>query len=386
MPASLAAPAEPSLAPRVRPAATWAAVYLGAAAVAFVSVMPMLVGVLAQDLGLGAERAGVLAATDRAGALAGTVVCVLALRRQSRRRIAAAGMLALTVGNAVTGFFTAWGPLLVCRFAVGFAQGTVSAICYAAMGGCPRPARAFAFYCALQMILGSLGAWIIPWLLEVGGWPAPFHALALLALPGIGVAALIPGSLPKRSPERGGAKAPNSSRAWIALASIFVFFVGAGGLYAFLERIGDAAGLTRAVIARSLSMASLAGLAGSLLAGGVAHRWGAGRGAALGGALSLAAMAAFLLPANGVLFPVAAAGFNFSWNLLYPFQFAGLAQADRRGSATAFTPAATGSGFALGPALAAVLFEHHGSGAVSMVALGLGMMSLALLFGAARSK
>jgi len=361
-------------------ASVWAAIYVGAAVVAFVSVLPMMVGVLARDLGLGDQRAGYLVAGDRAGGLIGTLVGVLLLRRRSGRTVVVTGLCGLIAGNVATGFFSAFESLFVCRFAAGIAQGTVSAFCYATLGRSSRPARAFSFYCALQLILGSVGSLLIPGLVQAGGWRAPFYALAALVVPGLAVASLLsaraggPPPAPQRGPNRG------SWAAWAILGSILSFFIGAGGLYAYLERIGEAGRLSGDVIARSLSVASLAGLAGALLVGFAAHRLGRARGAALGGAMCFASIAAFLLPTSEGMYWAATAAFVFAWDFFYPFQFAILAEADRRGAVTALTPAATGSGLAAGPALAALLLDRTGPGGVPLLGLGMSVVSFSLLF------
>jgi len=366
--------------PRALGAAEWTAIYLGVIAAAFASVLPMLVGVLATTMGVGAGRAGYVAAADMAGGLVGTLLAVTAGRRMSWASAMRLYLSALVAGNVASAFAGTYAVLLPLRFATGVAEGAALAICYSVMGASILPERALGVYCAGQMLLGAVGSLAMPALVHAGGWPAPFLALAILSLPGL--------ALVRTLPTRPLAVTSATTRSWLsgiewrtyaALGSVLLFFTGAGALYAYLERLGAAVGLEGTIVARSIAASNIAGLSGSLLASIVARAIGRRPGAAAGGALALLAMLAFCADSpSALVFLVACCTLMFAWNVFFPFQFGLLAGGDRTGGASALTHALTGTGLALGPALAAYLVTGGSVLRVppASVAITLGAMAL----------
>jgi predicted MFS family arabinose efflux permease len=372
---------EPKVAARSTSVA--AAIYLGVTAAAFASVLPMIVGVLAGPMGLGAGRAGYIAAADMAGGIAGTFLSLWAMRR-IRWPVAMRLFLVLLIGtNVATVWVSAYAPLLVVRTLAGVSEGAVLTICYAVLGVAASPERALAFYCAGQMLLGAVGSLAIPWMVASGGRSAPFWALAAFAVPGLLCAGALPAPLKTPAPRDERRAHPTPGRTWLVwagLASIFLYFSGAGAVYAYLERLGIAAELSPLTVASALSAASIAGLCGSLMVGVLARQLDQRLGSGGSALLTLAAMLALMADSHSVtVFTAATCAFLFAWNIFYPMTFGALAAVDQAGAATASTHAVTGSGLALGPALAAFLLPWLGIHQIPLVGMAAVVLGLALL-------
>ena len=365
----------------------WVAIYIGIVAATFAAVLPMLVGVLASSMGLGATRAGYVVALDRAGSLVGTFTALWMMRRRGWATTMRVFLPLLMFGNLASGLTTSYGALLPLRLLTGLSEGGAVAIAYAIMGASTLPERSLAWYCAGQMVVGALGSLAIPYLVNVSGWPAPFFALAALAAPALFVIRLLPeqGDAAFARPARGATKGGLSPAAWAGMGSVLLYFVGAGALFAYLERLGNSLGIAAQTVAWSIAASNVVGLCGSLLAGSLARWVGRRRGASVGALLTVIAIAALCMPGLGApAFAAATCLLMFAWNVFYPFQFGLLAGADRAGVASGITPALTGSGLALGPALAAFVLTQHGYESVALLSLLIVLASFPFLWPAAR--
>jgi predicted MFS family arabinose efflux permease len=344
--------------------ATWAAIYLGVAAATLPSVLPVMVGVLADNLAFGAVRAGYVASANMIGVALGSVICTVAARRWSWQSLIRAGAAAMIGANLLTTLVAAFPQVATLRLVSGLGEGIVGAICYAAMGRSRRPARALAFYIAGQGLVGALGMGAIPTVVARAGWPWLFVLVSLVALPAFWLAKPIE-TLRTEPTEEAGANVPAATwLSWYALTGIFVFALGMSAVWAFVERIGHSKAIDLAHLSGSLSAAAIANMAGSLLVGFAAHRLGAAAGIATGYSLVSAGLVALASSGGWPLFLVAIALIFFAWGFYIPFQFTLLARVDAVGHRTLLIPLVTGGGLTLGPAIGGLLIAAGGTSAV----------------------
>jgi predicted MFS family arabinose efflux permease len=346
------------------PFATWAAIYLGVAAATLPSVLPVMVGVLTDQLAFGAVRAGYVASANMIGVALGSVICTVAARRWSWRSLIRAGAATMIGANLVTTLVAAFPQVATLRLISGLGEGIVGAICYAAMGRSRRPARALAFYIAGQGLVGAVGMGVIPTVVARAGWPWLFVLVSLVALPAFWLARPIETLRTQPTEET----APNASAvtwlSWYALAGIFIFALGMSAVWAFVERIGHSKGIDLAHLSGSLSAAAIANMAGSLLVGFAAHRLSAATGLTTGYSLVLAGLVALSSSGGWALFLGAIALIFFAWGFYIPFQFTLLARVDAVGQRTLLIPLVTGGGLTLGPAIGGLLIATGGTSAV----------------------
>lgn len=366
--------ADPSSAPSSMPAptpraSTWAAIYLGVAAATLPAVLPVMVGVFADRFGYGVAGAGTVAALNMAGILVGSLLCPLITARFGWAAVVRASLAVMIAGNLLTMLDDHYGYVAATRLLSGLGEGVVGGICYAAMGRSARPERSISIYFAGQSVVGMIGMGSFGWIAASLGWPWLFLILSAIAVPGFWLAAVIGRAQPEAAAGPRAARSPGNPLVIGALACILLYFIGMASLWPFLERIGIGKGLSPGIVAFALSASAFGGLAGSLVAGAVADRLSRTTGLLSGLGLLAAAVGGLLfMPGTGA-FVLSVSLFAFAWPFQYAFQFGLLASLDRDGRLIALTPAMTGGGLAVGPAIGGLLLENLSLGAVTAFCL-----------------
>jgi len=329
--------------------------------------MPVMVGVLAEELAFGTAGAGYVASANLAGVCLGSIACLPLARRRSWAALIVVGAVLMIGTNLLTTLHSSYAHVFTMRFLSGLGEGVIAGICYAAMGHSREPARALAFYVAGQGVVGAVGMGLMPAVVTDYGWRWFFVLVSVLALPAFVLAKPI-GTLQDRvAGPRSSGRSVLSWRSAYALFSILLYFVGMSAIWAFLERIGHAKGLDMTQLSLSLSASAVANMIGSLAVGFAAHRLSTMQGLAIGMAALVASLAGLVASDEWQAFLVSASLFSFSWGFYFPYQFRLLARVDQ--SVTGVMPAITGGGLTIGPAVGGVLLAT--SGTASVCAFGL---------------
>ncbi len=347
------------------PASLWAAVYVGIAAATLPAVLPVMVGVMTDQLGFGLERAGYVASANMGGVALGSILGAGLTRRWSWATVIICGAAIMIGANALTMLGSTFAYVAALRFTSGLGEGLVAGICYAAMGQSGQPARALAFYAAGQGLVGAVGMGFIPTAIAHSGWQMLFVLISLLALPTFWLAGAI-GSLDRRGIHVQTAVKISTVAwlGWAAVGTLLAQFVGMSAIWAFLERLGDSKGLDTFHLSLALSASAIANMVGSLTVGLVAHRISGLNGIAVAFVLFLLSLAGNLLWNEWQVYVVTGVLFMLSWTVYFPFQFGLLARFDHRGTLAAIMPAVTGTGLTVGPAIGGVLLARGGIAAI----------------------
>lgn len=346
------------------PAAVWAAIYVGVAAATLPAVLPVMVGIFADGFEYGLARAGLVASFNMGGILAGCLLSPIVAARLSWKVAVRIALAVMIGGNLLTLLNGPFAYVAVTRAFSGVGEGVVAGICYAAMGRAARPERVISVYFGGQSIVGMIGLGSFGWVAATFGWPWIFLLLSLVAVPGFWLAVRIGEAQPAPAAAMSGlrfARAP-----LVAMAFILILFVGMASLWPFIERIGIGRGLDAAAVAFALSASAFGGLAGSAAAGIVADRMSRSVGLLCGVAMLAAGIAGLGLSSGPWEFAAALWLFAFAWPFQYAFQFGLLAASDPGGRIVALTPAITGGGLTIGPALGGILLENWGLTVVSL--------------------
>jgi predicted MFS family arabinose efflux permease len=364
------------------PGPLWAAIYVGVAAATLPAVLPVMVGVMAEQLGFGVERAGFVASANMAGIAFGSIVGAVLTRRWSWTSVIIIGLVVMIGANLLTTLGTTFNYVAATRLASGLGEGLIAGICYAAMGRSGQAARALAFYVAGQGLVGAVGLGFMTAAVEHWGWQVLFVLVSILALPAFWLARSI-GSLDARGSLNAAslvAKTKREAITWLGSGAVFALlaqFVGLSSIWAFLERLGHAKEIDAFHLSLALSASAIANMVGSLLVGLFAHRIRGLQGIAMAFVLFSVSMAATFISDDWRVYLVAAVLFMLSWAVYFPFQFGLLAKFDRGGSLAAVMPAVTGGGFTIGPALGGIFLAKGGTGGI--LAWGFGCVLLSTL-------
>lgn len=343
-------------------------------------LIPLLVGAMVTDRGFSEEQAGYMASADLAGYTVTTLLTALLLHRMSWRSAALAALALMIGANIGTTFLYTASSFAAIRFASGAGGGILAAIATVSLGQTDRPDRNYGVLFAASLLFGAAGLWGLPLLLGRFGLNGGYWVVALLALVTVPFAV----RLPKDRQGREQATTTSCARtpwllAAIVLAAILVFWTEQNTVYAYMERMGAAAGLTPEYIGFGLGIVNLAGFAGAALVAWLGTRFGRAVPLVLVTAVKLGCFAALGIKVGAISYLLAFATLAVAWNVMNPFQFGILAAVDPSGRALAMASTVTGAGLAIGPAAGAMVIGHGGGyGTILWLASALAIVSLIL--------
>lgn len=339
-------------------------------------LLPMLIGAFTENLALSTSQVGLLGSADMTGMFVAAIVATFWVRSANWRVVAVVSCGLLVACHLASGLIQAFAPLLIIRLLAGIAGGSLMSIALTSLGDSRHPDRYFALFVAAQLILGGIGLWLFPDLLAQFGLGGVFGGLASIVFASALLIPLIPqqGRMPAASAPEESAHGdagqmdsgdPVHGRTLrpgvMALVACFIFNMGIMAVWAYLERMGDAAGLAGDFIGRTLGLSLVAALVGALLAAGFANRFG--RVMPLLVTLGVQAIALLLLwPSLGAdlsrgSFKVAVMLFAFGWNFPVAYQLAITVTIDFSGRLVVLFLSAVKLGYAVAPVIAAQLLR-----------------------------
>ncbi len=341
-----------------------AASYMTAVGAILFNTMPVLLGAVADGFGASNDELGLLAAVGLLGASVVLVSSYFWVRRVRWRRhlgwSICSGIAAIAALYTVDSF----AGLLIVFPLIGVAMASTFAPALAALSDARDPARAFGFSITAQVLLAAVALFLIPaFAVPRYGFSGVVAVLLALFAPALLLLRWIPdgGERPER-PEPPAAEGRVNLRLWalLGIAAMAVYFVGLNGTWAFLERIGNAAGVSGEAIGTALATSMVLGASGAALAGALGQRLPFAPALWASPALFLIFILIALDVRTGLGFTAAALIFNVAWNFSLPYQMNLIANVDLAGRYIVLVPAAQTLGGALGPALSGSLSVAFG--------------------------
>lgn len=365
--------------------AVLAAILLAKAAIATFSIAPFLLGSYVDYVGLTTRQASqVLSVEIFSIAIANVCAALFWIHKARCRSWAIRLLLVLLVLNISCVFAGDFNALLVLRSAVGLTEGSLLAIGFGLLSASRRPDRSFGLMFAVSLTVGATNVRILPLYLETAGATGLFINLALYA-----VAALLcsqwitrdriidkdPHSAVTSKPVTVAGKAAFPAIALIfLLIANYVYFIGQGGVWSFLERWGLQQGLDLAGIATALSLSLIGGVGGGLTAAWLDIR--IGRLVPLSSAIILAigSILLFRYTDSFINFVIAACVFNFVNNFGHPYILGLASSIDKSSRLTVLSGALHTGGQATGPFIIGMLVTD--TDFVNALWLGIGVFAL----------
>lgn len=366
----------------IRTAHLVAALAVGSLALLTLGLQPLLLGALLEAHRVSLEGVGLVAMAEIValglGVLLGDVMQPL-----SRLRSVTVGAALLAAAlNALT--LRASGDLgfLLVRAGAGLCEGLLVWVTTAVIVRAAQPDRVAGVFFVMQTIAQALlGLWLANAAVPAWGWPGAFAALAALLLLPLALALALPPRLVALTPPA------VSGFAWsvrTALPLVLVFFqlAALGGLWAYVEPLGQDAGFSppavQTLIAACLGLQVVGGCCGSALVRRLPARAALGGGSLVLGAVALA-VTHTLTGAGGTAFAALCAVFAFTWLFVTPFQMRMAFDADGSGRIASLIPAAQVFGIACGPLTASFVVVGEQARAVPWVSAGFAAAALLAL-------
>lgn len=349
-------------------------------------LIPLLVGSMVTDRGFSEQQAGLLASADLAGYAIATFFTAIVLHRFNWRKMAYAALAVMIVANIGATFVYGFGAFAAIRFFSGIGCGVLAAIATVSLGHTEKPDKSYGLLFAASLLFGTAALWGLPVLLETSGLNGAYILIACLAL----LIGFVVRHLPEDFAPRAAVASDAKEYHWILVGAVLVaitlFWAEQNALYAYMERIGNASGLTGQYIGFALGAANLTGFVGAALVASIGSRFGR----ALPIVVSTVVQLACLWSLSGHLSPtaylVAIGLISLAWNVVNPYQLGVLAMVDPGGRALAMSATVVGVGLAAGPAMAAVVVGSGGYDGILWLASALAVLSVVLIIPALRPR
>lgn len=342
---------------------------------------PLIVGALIDDYQFTPSQAGFVAGIEMVGiGLASFCMAITASAKNRKKAIYLGAMLGIlgSLGPLLT---SAYMPVLVSRFIAGVGCGMVAPIVLAILGTTRNPDRTFGQY-YLTSYLASAA------MMAVGTWAvAAFHVKGAYGLMSLALIAIfltarnIPYAIEDVSED---AKVEQKSsfpmkEGLLTLGLSFVYWIGMGALWSFVERLGMQASLTLSEIGAALSLGQLTSIAGALMTSLLHIRYR--RLPVLAVAISLAVASVILLGWSGSLigFMIGVCTFSFIWPVFLAYLGGIMATLDRGGRIVALSVTSQTLGMAVGSAVGGTMSDQFGYVAVPVSATFCFILCLVLL-------
>lgn len=350
------------------------------------NLIPTIIGRLVNDFGVDVTTAGFVA-TGMTLINSATVLGVAPLvRRGHRTSLALAGAGILIAVSVIGMFFQSGALICVLLLVAGAGSGLALATASASVSATSNPARS----ANIAMIFNRLVVAVAYFMVPVLG-TSMFAIFLILCIPGFLVlftARWLPEAprataAAQAAPAR--ARAASAGKvAWMLAIAMGLLAVTDDGVIGLSELIGIAFfGEGGSALALNLyAIATLAGLVGALIAPLLIRLAGQTNTLVIALGLSLVSKVALLVIPSTVVFSLGYLGWGFAFGLCLPVIF-GLAAALRPdGSASVAVNGVYVLGVALGPTVAAQVFNVGGTPALALVMGAIGLLASALMVAA----
>lgn len=357
-----------------------APIALGLMGVISLVALPMLVGLFVDVAHLSEAQAGNVVSADLLGLALSTLAAGLFGHRISSPRIALTALAVFVAANLATLAATSYTALLAVRMCAGLAGGVELAIAYATLGSHKNPDRVFAFFLGGQVLLAVVVLLSFQPLIAHWQLPGAFVGIALLGLCTLPFAwRLRPLGTAGSTGSTHRKPSANHAISLLGLTSVTLFFIVQGGIWAYLERIGDYSHLSPDFIGMFLAVSMGISFLGPLTASILSTRFGRLPPFLLTLVFQVGALALLLGNITPWSYAVAASVFVFFWNYINAYQAGAIAAVDASGRYVVIVATASALGLAIGPSLAGPLIGHGGMAQLLYAGMALCLVSFLMM-------
>lgn len=363
-------------------AITLVAIFLtGLASAGLLLIKPLLVGALIDDYHFSPAQSGFVAGIEMAGIGFSSFIVAAFGGAWNRRRVILMGATLGILGSLGPILSEAYMPILLCRLMAGIGCGLIASNVLAVIGTTRDPDRTFGLYYmfsyASAALLMPAAVWTLAHYHVVGG----YIYLALLLCVVFVTVHRIPASytgLREDGTKHTLPPFPMYSAA-LSLGLSLLFWIGLGGVWAFIERLGVTAGLDHTAIGGVLSMSQIAAFAGAMTASLLHTKFG--RTPLLAASIGAAILSVIMVgwASSIIVFTMGVLTFGFIWPLFLAYLGGSMAVLDPAGRIVAMSVTSQTIGMAVGPAIAGMLAGLFGYVAIAVMGLVCFALAFALL-------
>lgn len=349
-------------------------------------VAPAVAAQLGGQLGLSASEIGTYFFVELGAFSCATLPSYLWLGRIDTRRVAVLSLAVFCLGNLLTAL---WMPgfagLLAMRAVTALGGGTLMVLCMTSAATSENHDRTYGLWVVGQLVAGAVGLFLLPYLFSAYGLRSFYVALAVLGAVAAPLCRGFDAALGATRPDaaRGAAipQSPSLTIAVLAIAGVLAFYIAIGGVWTFASAAATDAGLNEADTGKVLSIATIMGIAGALIASFIGGRVARKTMLVAGYAILVVSLIGLAAHSAATGYSAAVFAFKFAWTFVLPFILAVVAKSDASGRLVASLTLVIGVGLAVGPLIAGVMLDSGwGLGSVFVAATVACLISLAFLF------
>jgi len=349
-------------------------------------IQPGFVQGLVTEKGFSEQQAGFLASAEVAGFAVSAVLLAMLAKRLAWHPSLYGALALCGLANAISGFVADATVFGIVRFFAGLGAGTILAIGWTTLGETSHPDRNFGINLVMTLSFAAIVLLFMPEIYAGIGFKGLVLALAALAFAGL---PLVP-QMPVRAPIHIEGMPAAALRPLIvrlsAQGAVACYFLGIGGIWAYLALIGTAGGISESEVATGLAAAQIGGLAGAFLPVAAGNRFGRVPFLALAALTSAAPLVYFALwPLSAQGYLAAASFINFGFNVAQVYLLALLAGLGDKTREITTGNAVQWTATAIAPSVAALLIAHGSYNPVLWLATGLFILFFLLTLPAART-
>jgi len=342
------------------------------------NALPLLIGSLIDGVGLDEAAAGLLGSLELGGLALASLLLAPRVGRMSRRHLAICGVIGACAGHGLSAATGSFPVLVLARIAAGLGEGATIAAANSAAASARDPDRLFAEVNVLGGLVAAASLVLLPYAIEPWGHSGGFGALVGISILCIPLLFWLP-TIPKSAAASRGL--PGRRLLGIAtLASLFLFSVGQGAIWAFSERIGITVGLSREEVGLALGVTTLLGLAGGVIAAVLGTRGGRPMLLAVGLGANVVATWMVVVAGSSGLYLAGLLAWGIAFFFALPYLLGTAAALDPLGRWTAAAAGISAVGSSIGPGVAGLTVADSGYPALGgfVIACGLGAAVLIL--------
>lgn len=346
-------------------------------------VLPFMIGATMNGLHLDESKAGLLGTAEFVAVTVGSLAIAPFMGRIPRRSVALVGAVLAILGNLASMFAGSFDSLLLLRPVVGLGCGLALAVGNATVAGAENPEKLAGQMSVLFVVLMVVAMESFAYVSETWGYSGVYCALAVCMLLMAGFLFRLPQRVaePHSSTEHPHAHRGIFSKASIfMLAAMFAFALRDTMMWAFAERIGQAAGYGAADLGGLFSIQAVVGIVGPLIASVIGSRHGMHKPVLLG--IVLTGIVTFtILQSSNAKIPYTLAVLGISGTYFYALSYltALAAELDTQGRVVAASGGFLVAGVAAGPAVSGYLIVQGGYALSSWVNVAIVLLTLVLI-------
>ena len=366
-----------------------AAITINVICITYYNIMPLVLGGAAESRGLLENQLGFAAAAFMGGLALINFAGFAWLRRYDWRLLVLGGNALASLALIAPVFYFSAGTWILCNLLAGAATGVSYGVSIACLGDTREPERNFALAYAAQTFLSAGLIFMLP-RIDIGQdlFVVGHGITAALMASGIALILILPKHGTKFgivASEKGtGMSALPQAVLIMALLVLMLNVMAEGAIWAFIERIAVADGLTTSFAATAMAFSFFASGIGSIAAATMGRRFGSTRPFVVAVVLSISSVWVLWIGGTEKIFFAGVMLFALAWNLGSPYRMALATRADSSGRFSTFVPAMQTLGAALGPAIAGLLIVNGSFTRVYIMSTMAWLLTLVLFIAANR--